>query len=55
MQAILKRLLLVCEDNEVTDKENVARIFKIGLVDEGLHRLNVSGSSDPDQKDPTTL
>ena len=38
-----QRLLLVCEDNEVTNNEKIARKIKIGLGDEGLRRLNASG------------
>ena len=45
-----QRLLLVCEDNEVTNDEKIARKIKIGVGDEGLRRLNASGLSDADQK-----
>ena len=38
-----QRLLLVCEDNEVTNNEKKARKVMIGLGDEGLRRINASG------------
>ena len=47
--------LLVCEDNEVTNNEKIARKIKIGLGDEGLRRLNASELTDADQKDPAKL
>ena len=50
-----QRMQLVCEDNEVTDVVKIARKIKIGLGDEGLHRLNASGLSDTDQKDPDKI
>ena len=50
-----QRLLLVCEDNEVTNNEKIARKIKIGPGDEGLRRLKASGLTDADQKDPAKL
>ena len=50
-----QRLLLVCEDNEVTNNEKIAGKIKIGLGDEGLRRLNASGLTDDDQKDTAKL
>ena len=47
-----QRLLLVCEDNDVTENERIARKIKIGVGDEGLRRLNTSGLSDIDRKIP---
>ena len=50
-----QRLLLVCEDNDVTENERIARKFKIGVGDEVLRRLNASGLSDIEQKNPAKL
>ena len=50
-----QRLLLVCEDNDVTENERIARKIKIGMGDEGLRRLNASGLSDVEQKNPAKL
>ena len=50
-----QRLLLVCEDNDVTENERIARKIKIGVGDEGLRRLNASGLSDVEQKNPAKL
>ena len=48
-------MLLVCDDNEVTDREKKARRIKIGVGDEGLRRLNASGLSEAETKDPDRL
>ena len=50
-----QRLLLVCEDNDVTENERICRKIKIGVGDEGLRRLNASGLSDVEQKNPAKL
>ena len=50
-----QRLLLVCEYNDVTENERIARKIKIGVGDEGLRRLNASGLSDVEQKNPAKL
>ena len=50
-----QKMCLVCEDNEVTDKVKLARKLKIGLGDEGLRRLNASGLSEADLKDPDKI
>ena len=47
-----QRLLLVCEDNDVTENERIARKIKIGVGDNGLRRLNASGLPDVEQKNP---
>lgn len=43
---------LVCEDNKITENANIARKIKIGIGDQGLRRLNASGVSSEDIKDP---
>ena len=50
-----QRLLLMCEDNDVTENERIARKIKIGVGDEGLSSLNASGLSDVEQKNPAKL
>ena len=50
-----QRPLLVCEDNDVTENDRIARKIKIGLGDEGLRRINASGLSDVEQKNPANL
>ena len=50
-----QRLLLVCEDNEVTDDSKIARKIKISVGEEGLRRINASGLSAVDQKKPERL
>ena len=49
-----QKMVLVCEDNEVTEDEKIARKMKIGLGDKGLSRLNVSGLPE-DKKKPDKL
>ena len=50
-----QRLLLVSEDNEVTNDEKIAHKIKIGVGDEGLRCLNASDLSDADQKKPAGI
>ena len=50
-----QKMVLVCEDNEVTEDEKIARKIKIGLGDEGLSRLNVSGLPEDEKKKPDKL
>ena len=42
----------MCEDNDVTENERIARKIEIGVGDEGLRRLNASGLSNVEQKIP---
>ncbi|XP_064642786.1 uncharacterized protein LOC135497049 [Lineus longissimus] len=46
---------LFCEDEGITDKPKKALKILRGIGDEGLRRLNASGLSDPDKKDPDKL
>ena len=55
LQLYKQRLLLVCEDNDVTEDERIGRKIKIGVGDEELRRLNASGLSDVEQKTPAKL
>ena len=50
-----QRLLLVCEDNDVTENERIPRKIKIAVGDEVLRRLNASGLWDVEQKNPAKL
>ena len=45
-----QKLLLMCDDNEITDDEKIARKIKIGIDDKGLKRLNASNLTDDDKK-----
>ena len=50
-----QKLELVVDDHEITDKKVIARKIKIGLGDEGLKRLNNSGLTDDQLKDPKSI
>ena len=50
-----QKMQLVCEDNDITTDDKLARKIKIGLGDEGLRRLNASGLSEEDLKKPTKI
>lgn len=50
-----QKMTLVCDDNEVTEEEKIARKIQIGVSDEGLKRLNASSLSEEDKKSPKKL
>ena len=50
-----QQMLLYCEDEDITDKEKIALKIKRGLKNEGLRRLNASGLSNDNMKDPAKL
>ena len=50
-----QKLILVCEDNDVTVPASIARKIKIGIGDEGLRRLNASGLTEEQLKDPERI
>lgn len=50
-----QKIQLYVDDQNVTDKVAQARKISIGVGDEGLKRLNASGLTDDDRKDPAKL
>lgn len=55
MSLFKQKMNLYLEDEEITDAEKQARKICRGIGDEGLKRLNASGLSDANKREPDTL
>ena len=53
--AFQARLILFFEDQSINDKIKQSIKFRIAVGDQGIRRINSSGLSDADKKDPKKL